>query len=127
MSSSHPPSSLSSLVCNGVPTDLMVQLYSDRIFVSITQVGKMGTLLTGSYSTNPHNDRKSYDVDVLLGKRDDPLLSIYCRQLVEKCAEVDKVQGRPVLLSVGLKEEGRDSGTFAELLNEVLKMFVNLL
>lgn len=109
-----------------VSTSVLVQLYSDRILVTLTQVSAFGSVLTASTDVSPHDGRRTYDVEVLLGRRDDPLLCIYCRQLVEKAGLVDKL-GRPVLLTICLKEDGRDSDTFQKVLNETLRMLTELL
>jgi len=129
MATSHSPSCTATVTApnSSLPTSLCVQLFPDRIFISITQLGKIGTLLTGTYTENPHADTKYYDTTILLGRRDDPLLNIYTRQLIEKCAGVDPVKARPVLLAISLHKDGRDTGTFQFLLNEVLQMFTNLL
>ena len=126
MSSIHPPSSTHTILANGVSTDLLLTLYSDQISISITQSGKLGTIITASVSKSPNNDKTFYDTGVLLGKRDDPLLSIYARQLIEKSSSVDPLQ-RSILLSIALVEAGRDSASFQEIVNKVLEMFVSLL
>jgi proteasome assembly chaperone 3 len=124
---SHPPHRARSLSPGGIPTSLLVQLFSDRVSVTISQLGKVGTTLLATCDVSPTTERRSYDVTVLLGRRDDPLLSIYARQLIEKVKEVDPAPGRDVLLCISLKEEGRDSGSFQELLNATLEMFVEML
>eukprot|EP00904_Undaria_pinnatifida_P011985 jgi/Undpi1/7917/HiC_scaffold_24.g10389.m1 len=60
---------------------------------------------------------RRYSVQVLLGKRDDPLLSLYARQLLEQMKS-----DKPLLLAICLKEEGRDTGTFQEVINRVLSL-----
>eukprot|EP00518_Triparma_eleuthera_P014724 CAMPEP_0182479460 /NCGR_PEP_ID=MMETSP1319-20130603/34197_1 /TAXON_ID=172717 /ORGANISM="Bolidomonas pacifica, Strain RCC208" /LENGTH=92 /DNA_ID=CAMNT_0024680887 /DNA_START=57 /DNA_END=331 /DNA_ORIENTATION=+ len=62
---------------DGIHTEVVVNIFSDRIFVIITQTGKMGTLLQAS------SDHGDVDVRVLMGRRDDPLLVVYAQQLVE--------------------------------------------
>lgn len=113
-------------VSGSVSTAILVQLYLDRILVTLTQVGAFGSVLVASTDVSPHDGSRMYDVEVMLGRRDDPLLCIYCRQLVEKAGQVDKL-GRPVLLTICLKEEGRDSDTFQKVLNETLRMLTELL
>ncbi|CAM9494949.1 unnamed protein product [Choristocarpus tenellus] len=56
-------------------------------------------------------------VETLLGKRDDPLLTLYARQLLEQMKS-----DKPLLLAICLKDEGRDSGTFQAVINEVLRL-----
>ena len=62
---------------------------------------------------------KLYHTQILFGKRDDPLLTIYARQIIERIASVSD---KPLLLSISLREETRDSETFQEVLNTLFKM-----
>jgi hypothetical protein len=123
---SFPTVAQSSVQSNGLTTEILIQLTVDQVFISITQIGKIGTLLTGNFETMMADNSKQYEVDIVLGRRDDPLMNVYCRQLIEKSLTVDPLQ-RPVLLSIALKEEGRDSATFQAVLNETLRLFAGLL
>eukprot|EP00520_Triparma_pacifica_P020011 CAMPEP_0118642338 /NCGR_PEP_ID=MMETSP0785-20121206/5782_1 /TAXON_ID=91992 /ORGANISM="Bolidomonas pacifica, Strain CCMP 1866" /LENGTH=124 /DNA_ID=CAMNT_0006533883 /DNA_START=71 /DNA_END=442 /DNA_ORIENTATION=- len=107
---------------NSVPTSLSVQLFSDRIFIGVDQLGKIGTLVAANVDCNPINGNKTYIVEILMGRRDDPLLEIYARQLIEKCSLMDVGVMRPLLLQISLKEEGRDTESFQETLNKLLEM-----
>ncbi|CAN0133381.1 unnamed protein product, partial [Hapterophycus canaliculatus] len=49
--------------------------------------------------------------------RDDPLLSLYARQMLEQMKSE-----KPLLLAVCLKEEGRNTQTFQEVINQVLTL-----
>ena len=55
----------------------------------------------------------------ILGRRDDPLLNIYARQIIEKISEKSS---KPLLLTVCLKEEGRGVSVFQEVLNSLLEI-----
>merc|ERR1712157_421442 len=72
--------------------------YVNQILVIATQIGKLGTLLQARQDEHS----QTYSVDVLLGKRDDPLLEICGRQLIEKLA----LSGCPknLMLWLGLKD-----------------------
>uniref|UniRef100_A0A7S2V894 Proteasome assembly chaperone 3 n=1 Tax=Fibrocapsa japonica TaxID=94617 RepID=A0A7S2V894_9STRA len=117
----------SALVINGIKTEILVMYFADKIFIIVTQLKKIGTLV----HVQPGNEATSvgasmgdrplgiYDTSVLLGRRDDPLLLIYARQIMEKiCSTLNK----PLLLGIALKNEGRDTETFQEVLNELIKM-----
>ncbi|CAM9149736.1 unnamed protein product [Ascophyllum nodosum] len=109
-------------VMNGVRTEVVVIPYVDRTFVIVTQMKKLGNLLLatsdGSGGGLAEGSRgRRYRVQVLLGKRDDPLLSLYARQLLEQMKS-----DKPLLLAVCLKEEGRDTGTFQEVINQVMSL-----
>ena len=43
---------------------------------------------------------KTFDVRVILGRRDDPLLLVYGRQLIE---QISKTSNKPLLLGIALK------------------------
>lgn len=107
-------------VVNGVHTDVIVQTYRDRLFVTITQMEKVGTLLFAT-SEESSSGGRLFDVSVLFGRRDDPLLVLYARQLVEQLFKVRHSE-LPLLVSVALKEDGRDSATFQALVNLVLNL-----
>ncbi|KAL6068589.1 Proteasome assembly chaperone 3 [Balamuthia mandrillaris] len=93
-------------VINGVHTEFILTPFADRIFIVITQLGKLGTLITASKETNDvmsgEPQEANYAIDVLLGKRDEPLLALYARRIVELiCA---KHARRSLLLSLCLKD-----------------------
>ena len=104
---------------NGVDTDVVVTGYTDRVFVVVTQVGKMGGTLvrlrvlpvcclcaltfsdppplslfvypflfkleaTQSQSALALPGQIDYSVRTLLGKRDESLLTLFARQLIER-------------------------------------------
>lgn len=71
------------MAINGIHTDVVVQAFTDRIFVTITQLNKIGSLLYAT-SEDDSSGGKSFDVQVLMGRRDDPLLVLYARQLIEQ-------------------------------------------
>lgn len=57
---------------------------------------------------------KLFHIDTLFGKRDDPLLHVYARQIVERIASVSS---KPLLLAIALKS--RDTATFQSALNHL--------
>jgi len=65
--------------------------------------------------------RRTYEVSTLLGKRDDPLLDIYARQLIERSA-AGTAEPKPLLLAIALKESGRGVDIFNEVLNTVIEL-----
>ncbi|TFJ80293.1 hypothetical protein NSK_008436 [Nannochloropsis salina CCMP1776] len=97
---------------NGVLTDVAIFNFSDRIFLVISQNARFGTVISAKAddSVARPGAAPSFDVSVLLGRRDDPLLLIYARQLVET---VSRSSSRPLLLSISLRE--RDPSTFEQV------------
>ena len=102
-------------------TELMVSLHSDRVFVVISQGNKLGSLLSASLEVSGQGN--SILVRSLLGRRDDPLLSIYARNIAEETA---RTTTRPLLLAISLAEEGRSPQIFHEVLDELRSLLREL-
>jgi proteasome assembly chaperone 3 len=113
----HPIQTKSSLLStNGeVCTDIICTTYNDRHFVVISQMKKFGTLIN-AWAETKADGGKSFDMVTLLGRRDDPLLNVYARQLIEK---ISLVSDKPLLLAVALVAGGRDVETFQNVLNNI--------
>ena len=99
-----------------IVTNIVCTSYSDRHLVVITQLKKFGTIIH-AWSDAKADGGKIYDMVTLLGRRDDPLLNVYARQLIEKIAEHSD---KPLILAIGLSPEGRDTTTFQDILNEIV-------
>ncbi|KAG0560140.1 hypothetical protein KC19_10G156900 [Ceratodon purpureus] len=99
----------------GVKTDVVQCNYDDHIMIIVTQIGKMGTLLHArkeeGYGTAP-----TFNISVLMGKRDEPLMATCARQLIEQMSKTGS--SRPLILSLGLSDHS------AETLKEVIKVVV---
>ncbi|XP_048407554.1 proteasome assembly chaperone 3 [Stegostoma tigrinum] len=86
---------------HGILTEVVCTVFSDYIFVVVTQYGKMGTLI----SLVPHcvaNDvsKPTFSTKVLMGK-DEPLIHVYAKHLVTFVSE--ESGNKPVLLALALK------------------------
>ena len=100
---SPPNTVLRAAVLSGVHTDLLITKYSDKLFVSVTQLGKLGTILlvekeavkTGDSRTE--DGRLVFSSQVLLGQ-DSEELHLLARVLAEKLN-----LSSPLVLSVGVK------------------------
>lgn len=55
-------------------------------------------------------------MNTLLGRRDDPLLNVYARQIIENISASSNL---PLLLCICLDEKGRATGTFQDILNKL--------
>mmetsp|Transcript_5956 Transcript_5956/g.12106 ORF Transcript_5956/g.12106 Transcript_5956/m.12106 type:complete len:129 (+) Transcript_5956:67-453(+) len=116
-SSKFPPQVHHTCTVNGVDTDIVSTVYSDRVFVHITQIGKFGTFLK-AWAEPRSEGGLVYQVSTVMGKRDDPLLHIYARQIIERLStHMDK----PLLLAISLKPDSRDTETFQTILNELFQ------
>ena len=99
-----PPSTvLHAALLSGVHTDLLISKYSDKLFISLTQLGKLGTILlvekeavkTGDARTE--DGRQVFSSQVLLGQ-DSEELHLLARVLAEKLN-----LSSPLVLTVGVK------------------------
>lgn len=128
-----------SYLMSGVQCDLVVQVFSDRIFVGISQLkGKMGSFLTCTVEESIIDGSSTYHVSSLLGKRDDALLEIYARQITERIAMVERNRPAycgsdgsspipPVLLGVSIdKSKGRVKGIFNAIVDQAVDMYIDL-
>ena len=59
---------------------------------------------------------KYYVMNTLLGRRDDPLLNVYARQIIENISAVSDL---PLLLCICLDEKGRSTKIFQDVLNQL--------
>ena len=59
-------------------------------------------------------------VETMMGKRDDPLLNIYARQIIER---ISLSSDKPLLLAISIKDECRDTETFQIILNKLYENF----
>jgi hypothetical protein len=57
-----------------------------------------------------------YETSIMLGKRDDILLQVYARQIIEK---ISKHSTLPLLLAISLQENGRGVNIFETVLNTI--------
>uniref|UniRef100_M8CGL3 Uncharacterized protein n=1 Tax=Aegilops tauschii TaxID=37682 RepID=M8CGL3_AEGTA len=71
-----------SLDIKGNKTDIVISKYEDNFLVIVTQIGCMGTILAAKKDESVFSD-PTYNVSVLFGKRDEPLLLACARQLIE--------------------------------------------
>ena len=105
---------------NGIVTEIICTTYADRHFVVITQLKKFGTLISAWAEEKAGSmDGKVYEMKTLLGKRDDALVNVYARQIIER---ISTVSSKPLLLAIALQPEGRDSETFKRILNKLYEI-----
>ena len=95
-----------------------MQSFADRHVVVVTQLRKLGTIMTAE-AVDGLEGRRSYEIHTLLGRRDDALLDVYARQLIEKIA---LTSAKPLLLTIALAEDGRGVDVFNDVLNTVLQI-----
>jgi len=82
------------------PTRLLLSEYSNQVFLLLTQVDRMGTLVT-AYVENPEDTKENYiyTVEVKFGDRSDETADTLARALLERLC---RTSFKPLLLSVAL-------------------------
>lgn len=85
----------------GNKTDIIICSYDDHFFIIATQIGSMGTILHARKEEEVSTD-PTFDVSVIFGKRDEPMLISCGRQLIEIISRSGS--SKPLVLSLGLKD-----------------------
>ena len=93
--------------------------YGDRHFVVISQVKKLGTLIQAWSENSLETSSKRFRITTMFGRRDDPLLDVYARQIIE---QISTYSEKPLLLAISLIANGRDTETFQLILNKLLEI-----
>ena len=84
------------------PTDFVINVYGDRVFIVITQTGKPGTLVhIARDQGTTGSGGKTSTTRVLLGKRDDYVL-VYAKKIGDL---VSSRTNKPVLLALCVLSE----------------------
>ncbi|XP_011013860.1 PREDICTED: uncharacterized protein LOC105141695 [Populus euphratica] len=95
-----------SVVIKGNKTDVVISGYDDHFLVIATQIGSMGTILHArkdeSLSIHP-----TFNVSVIFGKRDEPMLVACARQLIEHISTSGS--SKPLVLSLGLQDHSSET------------------
>ncbi|KAL6994347.1 hypothetical protein U1Q18_012453 [Sarracenia purpurea var. burkii] len=98
---------LSSLSCvMGNKTDLVICSYEDHFLVIATQIGCMGTILHARKEEGMLI-HPTFNVSVIFGKRDEPMLVACARQLIEYISSSGS--SKPLVLSLGLKDHSTET------------------
>ncbi|KAF7135200.1 hypothetical protein RHSIM_Rhsim08G0053800 [Rhododendron simsii] len=110
MASSGPPFPVPhkklSLDIKGNKTDVIICSYDDHILVIATQIGSMGTILHARKEEGMLI-QPTFNVSVIFGKRDEPMLVACARQLIENISSCGS--SRPLVLSLGLKDHSAET------------------
>ncbi len=110
----------------GVPTDFHLTSYADRVLLVVTQLGSVGTVIEASVDSaagggaaaaaalaHPQGGGAesqggpTYTTSVLLGRRDEPLLQLCARQIVQQAQRAGCA--KPILVCLGLSKEASGS------------------
>ncbi|XP_057983927.1 uncharacterized protein LOC131168487 isoform X2 [Malania oleifera] len=97
----------------GFKTDVVICSYDDHFLVIATQIGSMGTILQARKEEGV-STQATFNVSVIFGKRDEPMLVACARQLIEHismlcCVYSNSGSSRPLVLSLGLKDHSMET------------------
>ncbi|XP_010029162.2 uncharacterized protein LOC104419252 [Eucalyptus grandis] len=100
------PQKTLALDIKGNKTDLVICRYDDHIMVIVTQIGAMGTILHARKEEGVSID-PTFNVSVVFGKRDEPMMVACARQLIEHIS--NSRASRQLVLSLGLKDHSSET------------------
>ncbi|KAE8706709.1 NAD(P)-binding Rossmann-fold superfamily protein [Hibiscus syriacus] len=95
-----------SVEIKGNNTDLVICRYDDHFLVMATQIGTMGTILHARKEEGVTVE-PTFNVSVIFGKRDEPMLLAIARQLIEIISSSGS--SMPLVLSLGLKDHSMET------------------
>ncbi|XP_062083989.1 uncharacterized protein LOC133790389 isoform X2 [Humulus lupulus] len=95
-----------SLEIKGNKTDVVICSYDDHFLVIATQIGTMGTILKARKDEGVLIE-PTFDVSVIFGKRDEPMLVACARQLIEHISISGSTKS--LILSLGLKDHSMET------------------
>ncbi|KAH7668675.1 Proteasome assembly chaperone 3 protein [Dioscorea alata] len=87
--------------------------------VLVTQIGSMGTILHAKKEEGMSVE-PNFNISVIFGKRDEPLLVACARQLIEHISNSGST--KPLVLSLGLKDHS--PGTLKDIISVVTENFI---
>jgi hypothetical protein len=129
-SSSLPTTLTRSYTIDLIETDIWVQLFNDRCVIGVSQLenGRVGNYLLCQPEPSPIDPKAiDFHIDNLLGVREDPLLSVYLRQITETIVGSQAARGsKPypaIILGISLhKTKAKDPDMFRILVDLIVKL-----
>ncbi|KAF5739620.1 hypothetical protein HS088_TW12G00829 [Tripterygium wilfordii] len=94
------------LEIKGNKTDIVISSYDDYFLVIATQIGSMGTVIHASKEEGM-SIHPTFDVSVVLGKREEPMLVASAQQLIEHISSSGS--SKQLVLSLGLKDHSPET------------------
>jgi hypothetical protein len=84
-----------------VPTEIVRISYSNKLFLMVSQTGKMGTIINVDSQAEMGDEGPTVEAKTLIGQRNDVAMDVYARRIFEAvCA----AEGVPLVLSLALSE-----------------------
>lgn len=101
MAAGGPPVRRWSCVLRDVPTEIVRISYSNKVFLMVSQTGKMGTVINVDSPAEMGDEGPTVEAKTLIGQRNDVAIDVYARRIFESvCA----AEGVPLVLSLALFE-----------------------
>ena len=88
----------------GTPTDFLFSVYEDRLLLFVNQLGTAGTIITATQDST-FDGSTTFSTTVLMGRRDEPLLPLCARRIVEGAHA--KGYTKTMLICLALKEHSQ--------------------
>lgn len=115
-----PATNSTSLTVEGIETDIQCTSYSDRHFVIISQLGNFGTFVN-AWCEESADGNTLFQTKVLLGKREEPILHIYARQIIEKIVNTSTSR-KPLVLAISLHQDTQGAKAMQMILNALFEI-----
>ncbi|TPX71740.1 hypothetical protein SpCBS45565_g00870 [Spizellomyces sp. 'palustris'] len=92
--------------------------FANRHFVTISEYGKIGSLLEATLDVTPHpTPNPTISTKALLGPPQDPLSHVYATHILSQIHATRPNDTRPLLLGLALKKSRRDEDVDVEQLD----------
>ncbi|KAF7730396.1 hypothetical protein EC973_002202 [Apophysomyces ossiformis] len=117
------------LTIDGHHTEIFISGFADRIFVVVTQYGKIGSLLQTTLDVAPHLASNPNAVPTtthfLSGESNGPqsdLYVLYATSIAQAIAAMNPNEKRPVLLGIALKpaEDDKRKDVFHAIIDKIM-------
>lgn len=122
---SFPKTNTSSIIINEIETTIQCTTFDDKHLIIISQLDNFGTWLYANID-ECINGKILYQTKILLGKRDNAVLYIYARQLIEqiyKTGNISKLNNlKPLVLSISLHQNNNDAKSMQDILNKLFEI-----
>lgn len=112
----------------GMHTEVLVSSYADKIFIVVSQYGRIGSLIHTTFDLPPNLARNTNAVPTtsrfLMNSASNSLSSLYqlyASSISQLIASMNPKEGRPVILGIALKDT-EDNQARKELHDNILDM-----
>ncbi|OUM69578.1 hypothetical protein PIROE2DRAFT_25695, partial [Piromyces sp. E2] len=83
-------------------TEIIINEFSDKLFIVVTQLNKIGSMMLVTAENNRISNNKLINVQPLLGASDNQLYQTFGSCLLQEILQIRPNERRPLLLSLAL-------------------------